>query len=107
MRDAVGPEALADYKTATLRNAWGAVAGATLIGAVLVGAWLCDAPPLRGLLPDPKSMQVALTLPLALLSLLLVIGGLSLVMWWNTRSLMRAEARILHRLRVPNPWKRA
>ena len=96
MRDAVEPRGLEDYRAATLKTASRGVALVALVVAALVAAWALDVPVLRELIPTSVSMRG----DLLLLAMLVVLTAISFVMWWNMRSLARAEARILHRDRL-------
>jgi PAS domain S-box-containing protein len=96
MPGAAGSQGLVVFKAASLRNASRAAAAATLIGAALLIGWALEVPFLRSLVPDSLMMRADTALVLAL-GLLIVLTA---IMWWNTRSLARAEARILHRDRL-------
>ena len=96
MPEAVGPHGLATYRAATLRNASRGVAAVTFAGVALLAAWALDVPLFRQALPA----SIAMRSDLALVAGLTLLVALSLFVWWNTRSLVLAEARILHRDRL-------
>jgi PAS domain S-box-containing protein len=96
MADAVEPHGLAIYKAATLRNASRGVAAVTFASVALLAAWFLDVPLFRHAMPASISLRP----DLVLLAGLTILVALSLFVWWNTRSLVLAEARILHRDRL-------
>src|SRR4051812_14034607 len=96
MADAVEPHGLAIYKAVTLRNASRGVAAVMFAGIALLAAWFLDVPLFRRVLPASISIRA----DLALVAGLTILVALCLVLWWNTRSLVLAEARILHRDRL-------
>ncbi|MEP7243416.1 MAG: ATP-binding protein [Gammaproteobacteria bacterium] len=89
MPEAAGPQVV--FRTAS-RGA----AGVTLLCAALLIGCALDVPVLRTLLPQSLTLRADTALMLAL-GLLVVFAA---ALWWNTRSLVQAEARILHRDRL-------
>jgi PAS domain S-box-containing protein len=51
-------------------------------------------------MPDIFPASISMRTDLALFALLLLLAGLALIVWVNTRSLARAQARVLHRDRL-------
>ncbi len=96
MPEAAGPREVFILKAVSFRAASRIAAGVTLAGAALLVGWALGIPLLRNLIPSSLMMRADTALLFAVGLLIL----LTATMWWNTRSLVRAEAHILHRDRL-------